>query len=140
MRQVGGGGILLGHFEEPVDVVVHPPTGNVLVSDAWNRRIQVLSAELEPLSEWLMPTWESQEIWDKPYVAAATDGKVYATDPQFAQVFVISPGGFVQTSFGKYGTELNRFSKPNGIVVDPLTGELLVADADNSRILVFAVQ
>ena len=140
VRQVGGGGILLGHFEEPVDVVVHPPTGNVLVSDAWNRRIQVLSAELEPLSEWLMPTWESQEIWDKPYVAAATDGKVYATDPQFAQVFVISPGGFVQTSFGKYGTELNRFSKPNGIVVDPLTGELLVADADNSRILVFAVQ
>ena len=140
LRQVGGDGILLGHFEEPVDIVVHPPTGNVLVSDAWNRRIQVLSAELEPLSEWLMPTWESQEIWDKPYVAAAADGTVYATDPQFAQVFVISSGGVVQTSFGKYGTELNRFSKPTGITVDPLTGELLVADADNHRVLVFAGQ
>ena len=139
IRQVGGSGLLLGQFEEPVDVVVHPLTGNVLVSDAWNRRIQVLSAELEPKGEWLIPTWESQEIWDKPYVAAAADGTVYATDPQFAQVFVISPGGFVQTSFGKYGTELNRFAKPTGIVVDPLTGELLVADADNSRILVFAV-
>ena len=137
VRQIGGGGILLGHFEEPVDVAVHPPTGNVLVSDAWNRRIQVLSAELEPLTEWLMPTWESQNIWDKPYLAAAADGTVYATDPQYSQVFVISPGGFVQTSFGKYGVELNRFAKPTGIVVDPHTGELLVADADNSRILVF---
>ena len=140
VRQVGGGGDLLGQFQEPVDVVVHPPTGHILVSDAWNRRIQVLSAELEPLTEWPMPTWKSQHIWDKPYVAAAADGTVYATDPQFAQVFGISSGGVVQTSFGKYGIELNRFSKPTGIVVDPLTGELLVADADNSRILVFAVQ
>ncbi len=138
VRQVGGGGILLGHFEEPVDVAVHPPTGNVLVSDAWNRRIQVLSAELEPLAEWLMPTWDSQDIWDKPYVAAAADGTVYATDPQFSQVFVISAGGFVQTSFGRYGVELNRLAKPTGITVDPLTGELLIADADNSRILIFA--
>ncbi len=138
VRQVGGGGILLGHFEEPVDVAVHPPTGNVLVSDAWNRRIQVLSAELEPLAEWLMPTWDSQDIWDKPYVAAAADGTVYATDPQFSQVFVISAGGFVQTSFGRYGVELNRLAKPTGIAVDPLTGELLVADADNSRILIFS--
>ena len=139
VRQIGGGGFLLGHFEEPVDIVVHPPTGHILVSDAWNRRIQVLSAELEPLAQWLMPTWESQNVWDKPYVAAAADGTVYATDPQFAQVFGISSGGFVQTSFGKYGIELNRFAKPTGIVVDPFTGELLVADADNSRILVFAV-
>ena len=139
VRQVGGGGDLLGQFQEPVDVVVHPPTGHILVSDAWNRRIQVLSAELEPLTEWPMPTWKSQHIWDKPYVAAAADGTVYATDPQFAQVFGISSGGVVQTSFGKYGIELNRFSKPTGIVVDPFTGELLVADADNSRILVFAV-
>ena len=138
VRQIGGGGVLLGHFEEPVDVSVHPPTGNILVSDAWNRRIQVLSAELEPLSEWLMPTWESQGIWDKPYLSAAADGTVYATDPQFSQVFVISPVGVIQTSFGKYGVELNRFAKVTGIVVDPLTGELLVADADNSRILIFA--
>ena len=138
IRQVGGGGIILGHFEEPVDIAIHPPTGNILVSDAWNRRIQVLSAELIPLYEWLMPTWESQDIWDKPFIAAAADGTVYATDPQFAQVFVISPGGVVQSSFGRYGEDLNRFAKPTGIAIDPLTGELLVADADNHRILVFA--
>ncbi|MYC96742.1 MAG: TIGR03663 family protein [Caldilineaceae bacterium SB0661_bin_32] len=138
IRQIGGGGIILGHFEEPVDIAIHPPTGNVLVSDAWNRRIQVLSADFVPLYEWLIPTWESQDIWDKPYIAAAADGTVYATDPQFAQVYVISSGGVVQSSFGRYGEDLNRFAKPTGIAIDPLTGEILVADADNHRVLVFA--
>lgn len=138
VRQVGGGGVVLGHFEEPVDVAVHPTTGNILVSDAWNRRIQVLSAEMVPLFEWHIPTWESQDIWDKPFVAAAPDGTVYASDPQFAQIYVISSGGEIQFSFGRYGSDLNRFAKPTGIAIDPLTGEVLVADADNHRVLVFA--
>ncbi len=137
VRQVGGGGVLLGRFDEPVDVAVHPPTGNILVSDVWNRRIQVLSAVLDPLAEWLMPTWDSQGIWDKPYLTAAPDGTIYATDPQFAQVFVISGSGVVQSSFGRFGSELNRFARPTGITIDPLTGDLLIADAENNRILIF---
>ena len=137
VRQVGGGGIILGRFEEPVDVAVHPPTGNILVTDIWNRRIQVLSADLIPLAEWPMPTWEGQDIWDKAFVAAAADGTVYATDPQFSQVFVISADGVIQASFGKFGSDLNQFARPTGIAIDPLSGELLVADSDNNRILVF---
>ena len=137
VRQVGGGGIILGHFDEPVDVTVHPPTGLILVSDAWNRRIQVLTADLQPLTEWPMPTWESDGIWDKPYLAAGADGMIYASDPQYAQVLIISADGVVRASFGRYGSELNRFAKPTGIAIDPLTGEILIADAENNRILVF---
>lgn len=137
VRQAGGGGVLLGYFDEPVDVAVHPTTGLILVSDAWNSRIQVLSSDLQALSEWPMPTWDSDKVWDKPYLAAANDGTVYATDPQFAQVFVISADGIVRASFGRYGSELNHFAKPNGIAIDPLSGEILVADADNNRILIF---
>ena len=137
VRQVGGGGIILGHFDEPVDVTVHPPTGLILVSDAWNRRIQVLTADLQPLTEWPMPTWESDQIWDKPYLAAGADGMIYASDPQYAQVLIISADGVVRASFGRYGSELNRFAKPTGIAIDPLTGEILIADAENNRILVF---
>lgn len=138
VRQIGGGGIILGRFEEPVDVAIQPSTGNVLVADAWNRRIQVLSSALEPLAEWPMPTWESQDIWDKPFLAPAADGTVYASDPQFSQVFVIDANGTVQASFGKFGVELNRFAKPTGLAVDPQTGALLVADADNNRVMVFS--
>ena len=79
--------VVLGRFEEPVDVTIHPPTGNI-------------------------------------------------TDPQFSQVYIIS-AGTIQASFGQFGSERNRFAKPTGLAIDPLSGELLIADADNNRILVF---
>ena len=133
---VGLSALLGGSQSLGVDVTIHPPTGNILVTDIWNRRIQVLSPELEPLAEWPMPTWESHDLWDKAYVTAAADGTVYATDPQFSQVYIIS-AGTIQASFGKFGSERNRFAKPTGLAIDPLSGELLIADADNNRILVF---
>lgn len=137
LNQVGGGGIVLGRFEEPVDVAVDPASGSVFVADLWNRRIQKLSPQLAPLEEWPVPTWESRDIWDKAFLAVDADGALYASDPQFSQVFVFSPEGTVESSFGKFGTELNRLARPTGLAVDPLTGELLVADADNNRVLLF---
>ncbi|MBI3959578.1 MAG: TIGR03663 family protein [Chloroflexi bacterium] len=138
VNQVGGGGVVLGRFEEPVDVAVDPRTGTVYVADIWNRRIQVLTPTLEPVGEWPVPSWESQDIWDKAYLAVDADGTVYASDPQFSQVYIYTSDGKLQFSFGKYGAELNRFAKPNGLAIDPLDNSLLVADADNNRVLVFA--
>jgi DNA-binding beta-propeller fold protein YncE len=45
VNQVGGGGVVLGRFEEPVDVAVDPTTGTVYVADIWNRRIQMLGEQ-----------------------------------------------------------------------------------------------
>ena len=140
VTQVGGGGVVLGRFEEPVDLAVDPRDGSVFVADIWNRRIQKLSSALEPIAEWPVPGWESKDIWDKAYLAVDGDGTVYATDPQFAQVYIYTSDGKLQSTFGKYGTELNRFAKPNGIAVDPRDNSLLVADADNNRVMVFAGQ
>jgi uncharacterized protein (TIGR03663 family) len=137
VSQVGGGGLILGRFEEPVDVAVHPITGDVYVADVWNQRIQLLSPDLQPLDEWPVPSWQSREIFDKAYVAVDANGTVYASDPQFAQVFVYSPEGEILASFGKYGTDVNRFAKPNGLAFDPITNQLLVADADNNRVMAF---
>lgn len=140
LNQVGGGGVVLGRFEEPVDVAVDPRTGNVFVADIWNRRIQVLTPALEPVAEWPVPSWESKDIWDKAYLAVDGEGTVYASDPQFAQVYVYTSDGKLQSAFGKYGVELNRFAKPTGLAVDLLDNSLLVADADNSRVLLFPGQ
>ncbi|MCL4832386.1 MAG: TIGR03663 family protein [Caldilineaceae bacterium] len=140
VNQVGGGGVVLGRFEEPVDVAVDPRTGAVYVADIWNRRIQLLTPTLEPLEEWPVPSWESKDIWDKAYLAVDGNGVVYASDPQFAQIYIYSPEGELQSAFGKYGTELNRFAKPNGLAIDPSDNSLLVADADNNRVLVFPGQ
>ncbi|RLT43202.1 MAG: hypothetical protein DWI57_04730, partial [Chloroflexi bacterium] len=140
VNQMGGGGVVLGRFEEPVDVAVDPNTGTVYVADIWNRRIQVLTPTLEPIGEWPVPSWESKDIWDKAYLAVDADGTVYASDPQFSQIYVYTSDGKLQTAFGKYGAELNRFGKPNGLAIDPVDNSLLVADADNNRVMVFAGQ
>jgi uncharacterized protein (TIGR03663 family) len=140
VSQVGGGGLILGRFEEPVDVAVHPGTGDVYVADVWNQRIQVLSPDLQPVDEWLVPSWQSRDIFDKAYVAVDASGTVYASDPQFAQVFVYGPNGEILAGFGRYGTDVNRFAKPNGLAIDPATNQLLVADADNNRVLLFSLE
>ena len=140
VNQVGGGGVILGRFDEPVDVAVDPRTGAVYVADVWNRRIQLLTPALEAIEEWPVPSWESKDIWDKAYLAVDGDGTLYASDPQFSQVYIYTSDGKLQSSFGKYGAELNRFAKPNGLAIDPTNNSLLVADADNNRVMVFAGQ
>lgn len=137
LNQIGGGGFILGRFEEPTDIAVDPRTGVIFVADSWNRRIQKLSHDFVPLEEWPVPGWESRDIFDKPYLAVDGNGTVYATDPQFFLVYVYSAGGTLQVSFGRYGTDLSHFGKPNGLAVDPTTNDVLVADADNNRIMVF---
>jgi DNA-binding beta-propeller fold protein YncE len=140
VNEVGGGGVVLGRFEEPVDVAVDPNTGNVVVADVWNQRIQVLSPDLVPLAEWPVPSWQSQDINDKAYVAVDANSTVYASDPQYMQIFIYNPAGQIQAGFGQYGVDLNRFAKPNGLAIDPLTNQLLVADADNNRVMVFPTE
>jgi DNA-binding beta-propeller fold protein YncE len=137
IQQAGGGGVILGRFEEPTAVEVDPQTGFVFVADAWNRRVQVLSADLEPLAEWPVPGWSSREIFHKPSITRAANGDIYLTDPQLFRVIVLSPLGEIKAAFGSYGPELNRFGLPNGISYDPAANQVLVADADNNRILAY---
>ncbi|MCB0064701.1 MAG: SMP-30/gluconolactonase/LRE family protein, partial [Caldilineaceae bacterium] len=66
IQQVGGGGVVGGHFEEPVGVAVSPSDGTIYVADTWNHRIQKLSPALEFMAEWPTAGWDSQDIYDKP--------------------------------------------------------------------------
>jgi len=108
VNQVGGGGVILGRFEEPVDVAVNQLDGSVYVSDAWNQRIQKLTANLEAVEEWVVPGWESQHIHHKPFLDVDMNGNVYTSDPEFFRIFVFGPDGEMKSVFGNYGTDLNR--------------------------------
>lgn len=136
VNQTGGGGVILGRFEEPTDVAVDPRDGSIFVADNWNQRIQKLDPALTPLAEWAVPGWLSQDINDKPSVTVATNGDVYASDPESYRVLVFDPNGTLKGSFGAYGVELDRFARPLGLAIDPTVNQLLVADTDNSRVVV----
>lgn len=137
VNQVGGGGVILGRFEEPTDVAVDPTDGSVYVADAWNQRIQKLGPDLAALAEWPTYSWQSTDRYHKPYLAVDGSGHVYASDPSMYRVFVYDRDGQLVASFGNFGTEINRFGLPNGLAVDPTTDQVLVADADNQRVMLF---
>ena len=84
-----------------------------------------------------MPGWESQDIVAKPYLAVATTGDVYTTDPQLYRVLVYTQNGELKATFGNFGTGANTFDLPTGIAVDPATNVVVVADANNNRVLNF---
>ncbi len=136
LQQVGGGGVVGGRFEEPVGVTV-ASDGSVLVADTWNRRVQRLSPQLEFVSEMAVPSWDNHDIYMKPYLAVATNGDVYVTDPQYYRVFVYNANGEIKATFGNFGTDANRFGLPNGIAFDAATNTVLVADANNNRVMAF---
>jgi predicted membrane-bound mannosyltransferase/DNA-binding beta-propeller fold protein YncE len=137
VNQTGGGGVILGRFDEPTSVAVDPNDGSIFVADAWNRRIQKLDPMLNAVAEWPVPGWESKDIQHKPYVAVTANGDVYATDPQFYRVFVYDRTGAIKGTFGRYGVEPNRFGMPNGIGADLTENTVAVADAGNNRVMVF---
>jgi sugar lactone lactonase YvrE len=137
LQQTGGGGVALGRFEEPTDVAVDPRDGSVFVADAWNRRIQKLDPNLQPLAEWPVPSWASQNLYHKPYLTVTGTGDVYATDPANFRVLVYNSAGGLKAAFGSYGAEMSRFGLPVGVGWDPKTQTVLVADSDNQRVLAF---
>ena len=137
VQQIGGGGVIGGRFEEPVGLAVSPLDGSIFVADTWNHRIQKLTAALKFAGEWPVPGWESQDIVAKPYVAVTGNGDVYITDPALYRVLVYNQAGEIKASFGKFGTDPNKFDLPTGIAFDPTTNTVAVSDANNGRILTF---
>lgn len=137
IRQIGGGGVVAGRFEEPTAVTVDPTDGTVLVADAWNGRIQRFTPTLEVLAEFAVPGWAGRDVFQKPYLAVSAQGTLYATDPATALVMVFDRDGAVQAAFGGPGADPSNLSQPNGIVFDPAGGLLLVADGGSGRILAF---
>lgn len=138
LQQVGGGGVVGGRFEEPVGLAVSPVDGTVYVADTWNRRIQKLSSSMEFIEEWQVAGWESQDIFNKPYLDVAPNGDLYVADPQFYRIVVHSPTGEIKASFGTFGNSPENFDLPTGVAIDPNSGIVLVTDANNNRIQSFS--
>jgi DNA-binding beta-propeller fold protein YncE len=136
LGQYGGGGVIEGYFDEPVGLAVDAQN-NFYVADTWNRRVQKFDANFNFLKAWPIYGWESQSIFNKPYLAVdSAAGLVYVTDPEGYRVLVFDTEGNFRATFGQYGSDALSFALPNGIAVDG-EGNIYVADADNHRILIF---
>ena len=130
---------LPGEFYEPVGLA-QAPDGSFYVADTWNGRVQRLSPPPEhfPLSEWAIDGWATNtSIYNKPYLAVDSAGRVYVTDPEQYRVLIFGANGEYLGKFGRFGTDRNSFGVINGIFIDG-KDNIYVADAGNNRVLKFA--
>ncbi len=67
-------------FNEPVGVVASA-SGDIYIADYWNRRIVHLDKDLQPKGEIQVPTWGSNQVTDRAYMALLPDGRLLVTDP-----------------------------------------------------------
>lgn len=130
LNALGGEGSAPGRLREPVGVTWGADA--LWVADAWNNRVQRLSADGGVLGQTLVTGWESQAITNKPYLAVSPGGSVVATAPDAGQLIVVSPSGQVRT-LGLEGGARGA-AQPTGVAVAP-SGEVYVADNRNGVIL-----
>jgi DNA-binding beta-propeller fold protein YncE len=142
VRMYEAGGAFLRTFGEeldfPVALDIDPNTGNVLVLDQRNRRIQVYTPD---------GTWGSAfgEYGDEDYQLQSPQGihvddagRVWVADAVRGEVFVYDRVGDALETVGEFGEALGQLRQPADLLLDG-EGRLLVASANNGRIEIFHV-
>ncbi|HEX8683950.1 MAG TPA: hypothetical protein VF707_16645, partial [Ardenticatenaceae bacterium] len=133
LDQFGGSGAEAGQFAEPVGVAVSPD-GTIWVADTWNRRVQSFSPDFTPLLQIPVDAWAGENLTNKPYIAAS-DERVWITDPEGYRVVEFDTAGEVQRVWGQFGSDASGVNLPFGLAWDATTNSLWVADSENHRVL-----
>lgn len=124
----GGSGSGPGEFNAPLDVDADP-SGDTIVADSVNNRVQRLDPFGVPVSGWTSPAG----ITSPAGVSHDLHAHTWVTD-QTANVFrELDPNGNVLQTLGGPGAGPGQFSGPYGIDVD-CTEAVFVADPGNSRV------
>lgn len=132
-RTWGESGSEPGQFQQPIGVAI-ANEGEVFVSEAGNRRIQVFSREGEVLRQ-IGPAVENGDTLHRPMHLAANDSALYVPDFNTDRIHVFSLQGTLQRSMDGGGMDTG-FDAPGGVAVDG-KGRLYVADFYHQRVLRF---
>lgn len=132
VRTWGGPGTEPGQFREPIGIAV--AGGDVFVSEAGNRRVQIFSPEGE-VSRQIGPALANGDTLRRPMHIAVDDSTLYVPDFNTDRVHVFSLQGVLQRSVDASGLETD-FDAPGGVAVDS-QGRLYLADFYHHRVLRF---
>lgn len=85
LMDVGFGGGGLGQLNEPVGLAVNPVSGDLVVADSWNRRVQTFLETGVALRTFDVPMWyDNQQSPDRPYLDVSPDGTLLAVSDMSA--------------------------------------------------------
>jgi DNA-binding beta-propeller fold protein YncE len=131
----GTDGAAAGQFHYPTNISV-TSTGDIIVSDSLNFRVQVFSPE----GRFLFTFGSMGDVpgtFSRPKgVAADSDGNIYAVDGLFDNVQIFDKRGRLLMAFGEHGAGYGNFWLPTGIYID--NNDLIyVSDSSNRRVQIF---
>ncbi len=131
----GTDGSAPGQFHYPTNIFV-TATGDIIVSDALNFRVQVFS----PKGDFRFTFGRMGDIpgtFSRPKgVAADSDGNIYVVDALFDNIQVFDKLGRLLLAFGEHGTGCGEFWLPTAVYIDN-NDRIYVSDAGNHRIQIF---
>jgi DNA-binding beta-propeller fold protein YncE len=131
----GTDGATEGLFHYPTNIFV-TLTGDIMVSDALNFRVQVFSPEGRFLFTFGR-MGDSPGTFSRPKgVAADSDGNIYVVDALFDNIQIFDKRGRLLMAFGEHGRGYGDFWLPTGIYID--NNDLIyVSDSSNRRVQIF---
>ncbi len=124
-----------GHFNLPNQIAVDRD-GRVLVLDAGNFRVQILSPAGEPLHQFGRVGRRLGDLARPRGLAVDADGRIYVTDAAFQNFQIFDAEGRLLLPVGGAGDGPGQFLLPAGIAVDGAE-HIFVADQLLRRVSVF---
>jgi tripartite motif-containing protein 71 len=132
---IGVRGNATGYFlNYPGAVATDPGDGSVVIADTANSRIKKFTANGVFVWQQGAGTGGDGETYNQPAgVAVGQDGTVYVADTRNKRIQVLDGAtGVLQSTFGT-----SNLTTPNGLTVDPATGNIFVADSGRKAVQVF---
>jgi DNA-binding beta-propeller fold protein YncE len=124
-----------GTFDRPTNAAVDSE-GNVYVTDTFNARVQVFTAEGEFVREWGKRGNSAGTFMRPKGIAIDPDDHVYVADSDFNNVQLFDTEGHTLMFFGDRGLGPGTFTLPAGICVDR-QNRVLVTEQYFGRLQIF---
>jgi uncharacterized protein (TIGR03663 family) len=149
LNVLGGAGSEPGMFTRPNSVAYDADADYLFVADTWNYRIQALDTDGNPITAWgeineagfsaqALPT---DGFWGPRDVYVDNGGRIYVSDTGNKRIRVYALEGQEAVflfDVGSGGSGLGELDEPNGVLVHPDDGRIIVADTWNRRISIFS--
>ena len=125
-----------GQLDHPYGVAL-TATGDILVCDCWNHRIQLFSPEGESL-KYVGARGNGHLQFEYPDSIAVHphSNKIYVSEYSNHRVQILNADLTFSSTFGSHGSDNGQFNNPRGICCDS-TGNVYVVDFSNDRVQVF---
>lgn len=135
VKKLGTRGDEPGQFKEPLGVVVNPITGDILVADAGNQRVQIFTGTGDLIR--VFGSFSTLPRLDGG-IAVDSRGSVVIVDSSSHRVQCFSSEGKLLKQFGTEGGDDGELYRPVGVTFDQ-ESNIVVLDPENGRIQLFGV-